>query len=176
MNRCKRCGRPDDAAIHCITSQPGFHDFEPTAEEPAPESRKHYLGDAVYYEKVAYGIVLTTENGVAETNRIELEPEVIVALLRSLGGDYDRAKLREAIGVDDERVSEGIPEPVYIQDGVALSNKDCPRYYSSRVGGEMVPRKRCTCPEGRCWYDEQQERRRQGKLALNPAYWPEKAD
>lgn len=40
-----------------------------------PES-KLYLGDGVYAEFDGYAIVLTTENGIATTNRIVLEPEV----------------------------------------------------------------------------------------------------
>ena len=41
---------------------------------------KRYIGDGVYVEHNGFGIVLTTENGIEVTNRIVLEPEVVVAL------------------------------------------------------------------------------------------------
>ena len=40
---------------------------------------KKYLGDAVYAEFDGYSIILTTENGIAATNTIYLEPEVVRA-------------------------------------------------------------------------------------------------
>lgn len=41
-----------------------------------------YLGDAVYAQFDDYGVLcLTTENGIAVTNRIILEPEIIQRLL-----------------------------------------------------------------------------------------------
>lgn len=43
---------------------------------------KKYLGDGCYAEFDGCGIVLTTENGISETNRIVLEPEVLTALRR----------------------------------------------------------------------------------------------
>jgi len=54
-------------------------------------------------------------------------------------------------------------EPQYIDDSVQLSNKACPRYYG---------RKRCQCPEGRCWYDENVARRRQGLKAVERPWEP----
>lgn len=42
---------------------------------------KAYLGDAVYADIGAYGIALTTSDGISDTNTIYLEPEVIAALL-----------------------------------------------------------------------------------------------
>jgi hypothetical protein len=42
---------------------------------------KHYLGDGAYVEFDGYAIVLTTSNGIVDTNRIVLEPEVLAALL-----------------------------------------------------------------------------------------------
>jgi hypothetical protein len=43
---------------------------------------KVYLGDGVYLDWDDFGtLVLTTENGIRETNRIVLEPEVYAALL-----------------------------------------------------------------------------------------------
>lgn len=46
---------------------------------------KEYLGDSVYAEWNAAGmLVLTTENGRGPSNLIFLEPEVISALLRFL--------------------------------------------------------------------------------------------
>lgn len=42
---------------------------------------KTYLGDGVYADVDGYGgVVLTTENGVAATNTIVLEPAVVLAL------------------------------------------------------------------------------------------------
>jgi hypothetical protein len=42
---------------------------------------KTYLGDGVYAELDDFGsLVLTTEDGIATTNRIVLEPEVLAAL------------------------------------------------------------------------------------------------
>lgn len=45
---------------------------------------------------------------------------------------------------------------------VQLSNRACPRY---------TDEKRCGCPEGRCWYDEQLARRAALKPALSPEAW-----
>jgi len=44
--------------------------------------RAAYLGDGVYVQFEPGQLVLTTENGIAVTNRIVLEPEVWAALLR----------------------------------------------------------------------------------------------
>lgn len=44
------------------------------------EGYKEYLGDGVYVSFDGYGVVLTTENGLGATNRIVLEPEVMLAL------------------------------------------------------------------------------------------------
>lgn len=41
---------------------------------------KTYLGDGAYVDFDGYALVLTTENGIAVTNRIVLEPEVYNAL------------------------------------------------------------------------------------------------
>jgi len=42
---------------------------------------KHYLGDGVYARAGSHGrIILTTENGIRETNSIGLEPEVFESL------------------------------------------------------------------------------------------------
>ena len=45
-------------------------------------SKKTYLGDAVFVEEERGGLVLTTSNGIATTDRIVLEPKVLDALLR----------------------------------------------------------------------------------------------
>lgn len=47
-------------------------------------TEKRYLGDGVYVRSAGYGtaIWLTTENGISETNRIMLAPEVDRALRR----------------------------------------------------------------------------------------------
>ena len=44
--------------------------------------RKIYLGDGVYAEFDGLAVVLTTEDGVSETNRVVLEPEVFDMLRR----------------------------------------------------------------------------------------------
>jgi hypothetical protein len=44
------------------------------------EVGKLYLGDAVYAAFDGYHLVLTTENGIAITNAIFLEPNVVKAL------------------------------------------------------------------------------------------------
>jgi len=41
---------------------------------------KQYLGDGVYVDWWEGGLVLTTENGIEQTNAIYLEPEVYAAL------------------------------------------------------------------------------------------------
>lgn len=45
-----------------------------------PHPLKAYLGDGVYVDWDGYGLVLTTENGIAVTNTIVLEPDVYTAL------------------------------------------------------------------------------------------------
>lgn len=49
-------------------------------------AKKEYLGDGVYAqsEPLGIGVILTTDNGVSETNRIYLEPEVLDAFLHYL--------------------------------------------------------------------------------------------
>lgn len=42
---------------------------------------KVYLGDGCYAAFDGFGIVLTTENGIAVTNTIVLEPETLAALV-----------------------------------------------------------------------------------------------
>jgi len=42
---------------------------------------KTYLGDGVYADFDGYALVLTTEDGVRETNRIVLEPHVYQSLV-----------------------------------------------------------------------------------------------
>lgn len=44
---------------------------------------KQYLGDAVYIEsdQAEHGFLLTTSDGVTDTNTIYLEPEVALALV-----------------------------------------------------------------------------------------------
>ena len=44
---------------------------------------KRYLGDGVYAQIEDYGdLILTTEDGVRVTNRIVLEPAVLLSLLK----------------------------------------------------------------------------------------------
>lgn len=47
---------------------------------------KTYLGDAVYFDFDGYHVVLTTEDGIQATNRILLEPQVILAMLKKIDG------------------------------------------------------------------------------------------
>jgi len=60
-------------------------------------SEKVYLGDAVYYEHDGYAVLLTTENGVAVTNRVYLEQEVLINFLRALMVDYKPEALRAVL-------------------------------------------------------------------------------
>lgn len=53
-------------------------------------SDKQYLGDAVYVESDGFGFELTTEDGLRVTNRIYLEADVWVKLLRYAEKDADR--------------------------------------------------------------------------------------
>lgn len=41
---------------------------------------KQYLGDGVYVREEGGDVVLTTENGISETNTIVLEPSVLQSL------------------------------------------------------------------------------------------------
>ncbi len=43
---------------------------------------KQYLGDGVYVDTRGYQLVLTTNDGLRDTNTIYLEPEVYKALAR----------------------------------------------------------------------------------------------
>jgi hypothetical protein len=42
--------------------------------------QKTYLGDGVYAEWTGFDVVLTTENGIATTNTIMLEPDMVARL------------------------------------------------------------------------------------------------
>lgn len=59
-------------------------------------SKKAYLGDAVYADHDGFGLILTTEDGYSVTNRIVLEPEVVMSLMEYLeqlkkkGGEGER--------------------------------------------------------------------------------------
>lgn len=57
---------------------------------------KRYLGDGVYVDIDALGVVLTTENGLAETNRIVLDPDVLVQFFRYVHG-ATKGRILEAI-------------------------------------------------------------------------------
>ena len=53
-------------------------------------TQRAYLGDAVYAQVDEIGcLVLTTEDGIEATNRIVLEPEVIVALHDYMQARFD---------------------------------------------------------------------------------------
>lgn len=43
-------------------------------------SKKAYLGDGAYVSYNGYAFVLTTENGLRETNRVVLEPDMLKLL------------------------------------------------------------------------------------------------
>lgn len=43
---------------------------------------KEYLGDGAYAEFDGFGIMLTAENGIAATDTIYLEPDVLRSLIR----------------------------------------------------------------------------------------------
>jgi len=66
---------------------------------------KTYLGDAVYADIGAYGITLTTEDGISATNTIYLEPEVIASLLKFLEklGYIGKGKAESATEYNTER-------------------------------------------------------------------------
>lgn len=42
--------------------------------------KKRYIGDAVYVQFDGYHVVLTTSDGIRDTNTIALEPAVITSL------------------------------------------------------------------------------------------------
>jgi len=50
---------------------------------------KQYLGDGVYVDVEENWVVLTTEDGNKETNRIYLDPEVQLAFMKFYDGLYD---------------------------------------------------------------------------------------
>lgn len=57
-------------------------------------ARKPYVGDGVYVEFDDYGAIhLTTENGLAVTNRIVLEPEVWARLVELVQNRRDAARI-----------------------------------------------------------------------------------
>ena len=58
------------------------------------DSNKEYLGDGVYADLKDGQIILTTENGISETNRIVLEPEVYIRFMGWVGDLHD-GRLRE---------------------------------------------------------------------------------
>lgn len=47
---------------------------------------KTYLGDGAYVEFDGWSVIVTTSNGVSETNRIYLEPRCIENLLEFIEG------------------------------------------------------------------------------------------
>ncbi len=65
---------------------------------------KRYLGDSVYAERDGDRIVLTTDNGEGPTNRIDLEPEVFIALMVYVG---DLRGTGESYRVIDTDKAEG---------------------------------------------------------------------
>lgn len=63
---------------------------------------KRYIGDGVYIDFDGYGIVLTTENGIRETNRIVLEPEVYSELMRYVNDLREKAGSHPREQAEDE--------------------------------------------------------------------------
>ena len=60
-------------------------------------SRKQYLGDGVYADFDGYALVLTTSDGVSDTNEVVLEPSVMEALLRYAVTIWDRNQLHTVL-------------------------------------------------------------------------------
>lgn len=58
---------------------------------------KRYLGDAVYFDVAHGSVVLTTSNGIRDTNTIVLEPGVVESLLGALATVFDPAELRQVL-------------------------------------------------------------------------------
>lgn len=58
---------------------------------------KAYLGDGCYVTLDGYALVLTTENGISETNRIVLEPDVYGELEECVKRLKANAKPREQV-------------------------------------------------------------------------------
>lgn len=54
---------------------------------------KVYIGDGAYAEFDGFGVALTAENGTSVTDRVYLEPEVIVSLMKMLAQNFDTEKL-----------------------------------------------------------------------------------
>lgn len=48
--------------------------------------KKIYLGDGVYFDYDGYHVLLTTRDGLMETNGICLDPSVVVALVAAIEG------------------------------------------------------------------------------------------
>ena len=62
-------------------------------------------------------------------------------------------------------------EKDYLPDNVRLLNNACTTRYI-RTDDSITLIKLCPiCPENRCWYEEQVERRKNGKLAICPESW-----
>jgi hypothetical protein len=63
------------------------------------DNLKAYLGNSVYVTYDGYYLILTTENGLRETNRICLETEVYCALVNYVASLKSR-KLGDAYPID----------------------------------------------------------------------------
>jgi len=80
--------------------------------------------------------------------------------------------LDDLLGIDGESPQDPDAEPweeeedAYLDDQVYLINNGCRERYLET---------RCSCPPGRCWYDEQIQRRKVGLPALSYSYYQELA-
>ena len=71
---------------------------------------KRYLGDAVYVEHDGYHVVLTTSDGIRDTNRICLDPYVLLSFYNWL------AELKEAIHKANNPEESIVKEKVEAKD------------------------------------------------------------
>ena len=88
-------------------------------------------------------IKLTTEDGIATTNTIYLEPEVVTALLGLLEKDDT------AMTPDPENASPAAPKCGYCDQPATTSNGNCREHYGRPPAGEWAEpdaRKRAEAP------------------------------
>lgn len=59
-------------------------------EQEKQQTREVYIGDGVYCDTTDGDITLTTKNGIEVTNRIILENDVAITLLKHLKREFPR--------------------------------------------------------------------------------------